>query len=261
LARELESRGLGGFELVYVLGSGLGAFAERLERPRRVDCTQLEHLPRSTVAGHAGTLVQGELGGVRVLVQNGRVHLYEGRSALEVTLAVQAFALMGASAILLTNAAGGLRPDWKPGTLMRIEDHLNFQGRSPLQRAAAGAAEVWDAELGRALDMAACDASVTLELGVYCALPGPSYETPAEIRMLRIAGADAVGMSTVLEAVAAHAAGMRVCGVSLVSNLASGLSPHAPSHAEVLEAGRAAAERFSALLAASAQRVQAALRA
>jgi purine-nucleoside phosphorylase len=259
LVRSLEAHDVRGFDVVYVLGSGLGAFAERLQRARSIACDAIDGLPRSGVAGHAGALVIGELDGARVLVQRGRVHLYEGRSAAEVTRAVRAFCKLGARAIVLTNAAGGLRRDWPAGTLMRIRDHLALQGAAPLARGERGARRVWDEALGLALERGASDAGVKLESGVYAALLGPSYETPAEIRWLAENGADAVGMSTALEAVAARASGARVCGVSLITNLAAGLSSTPLAHEEVVAAGAAAAERFSELLARALPHLRAAL--
>lgn len=208
-------------------------------------------MPRTAVAGHAGEVFVGELGGARVLAQVGRAHLYEGWDAREVTRTVRAYRELGARAFVLTNAAGSLRREWPAGTLMRIDDHLNLQGRSPLARSEAGCARVWDAELGGALERGARDANVALQHGVYAALLGPAYETPAEIRFLARFGADAVGMSTVQEALAARAGGARVCGVSLLSNLAAGLAPAPLSHDEVVAEGRRSSERFSDLLEAA----------
>jgi purine-nucleoside phosphorylase len=176
------------------------------------------------------------------------VHLYEGWSAQEVTRAVRAFAAIGVRALVLTNAAGGIRPGFRPGMLMRISDHINLQGRTPLVRAERGFGMAWDVPLGLALDEAARAAGVALDSGVYAGLAGPAYETPAEIRWLRSLGADAVGMSTVAEAITAHACGLRVAGISCITNLAAGLAPGPLSHAEVLETGRRSARDFHALL-------------
>ncbi|MCE9595364.1 MAG: purine-nucleoside phosphorylase [Planctomycetes bacterium] len=256
LARSLSEHEVRDFDLVIVLGSGLGSFAERLTAARRIPYAELDGMPASRVVGHAGELVIGELGRRRVLVQRGRVHLYEGWSAREVTRAVRAFCRAGAKAVVLTNAAGGLRREWPAGTLMRIRDHLALQGRAAVGAHERGATRVWDEELGRALELGARDAGVALESGVYAALPGPSYETPAEIRWLTDCGADAVGMSTALEAVAARAAGARVCGISLVTNQAAGIAPHALSHDEVVAAGAAASERFGAVLERAVPRLR-----
>jgi purine-nucleoside phosphorylase len=258
LVASLDARGLAGARVALVLGSGLGAFAERLEEPRRIPYAELEGLPASAVSGHAGALVAGRVGAVPVLVQQGRVHLSEGRSAREVTRAVRAFAALGVERLVLTNAAGGLRPEWPSGTLMRLTDHLNLQGETPLVTGEGGYGSPYDEALGSALDEAAVEAGVALERGVYAGLPGPSYETPAEIRLLRTLGADAVGMSTVLEALAGHAAGLRVVAISLITNPAAGLSRGPLSHAEVVAAGAAAGERFGALLAAAVPRLAAA---
>ena len=253
LARSLRASGIDGAQIAFVLGSGLGAFAEKLERSRAVTAADLEGLPLGSVPGHAGRILVGEIGGVRVLVQQGRVHLYEGWSAQELTRAVRAFAALGVRALVLTNAAGGIRDGFRPGTLMRIRDHIDLQGRAPLARAERGFGSPWDAELGTALEGAARRAGIALESGVYAGLLGPAYETPAEIRWLRALGADAVGMSTVAEASAGRACGLRVAGISCITNMAAGLSPGMLSHAEVLENGRRAASAFCALLEQSVQ--------
>jgi purine-nucleoside phosphorylase len=262
LAEALRARGFAGARIAIVLGSGLGALAESVRDARRVAYADLPGMPQSRVPGHAGELVLGTLAGApgeRVLLQSGRVHLYEGWSAREVTRAVRAYAQLRVRVLLLANAAGGLVRAWPPGTLMRIRDHLNLQGETPLARAEGRAhcAAVWDAELWRALERAARASGVALESGVYAALPGPAYETPAEIRMLRAIGADAVGMSTVLEAVAAHASGLRVAGISCITNHAAGIAEHRLSHAEVVAEGKRAAGRFCALAAAAVAEIAA----
>jgi len=259
LAGELRARDVCDFELAFVLGSGLGDFAERLAHPVVVSYAEVEYMPRSAVEGHAGRLVVGTLGGRRVLAQQGRVHFYEGWSGSQVTRAVRAFRTLGCRGVVLTNAAGGVRADWKPGTLMRIADHVNMQGRAALTAGERAAANPWDEGFARALDAAAADAGIALEAGVYAAMLGPAYETPAEIRMLRALGADAVGMSTVAEACAACAAGARVAGVSLVTNPAAGLSEAKLDHKDVLAAGRRASKRFCALLEAAVPHLAAAL--
>jgi inosine/guanosine/xanthosine phosphorylase family protein len=248
LVRSLRENGLGGAPIAFVLGSGLGAFAERLERARPVSAADLDGLPLGCVPGHTGRIVAGEIDGVRVLVQEGRVHLYEGWSEQEVTRAVRAFAAIGVRALVLTNAAGGIRPGFRPGMLMRISDHVNLQARTPLARSERGFGAAWDAQLGLALEGAAHAAGVALASGVYAGLAGPAYETPAEIRWLRSLGADAVGMSTVAEAITARACGLRVAGVSCITNLAAGLAPGPLSHAEVLETGQRSARELCAVL-------------
>ncbi len=259
LRASLRAAGLDTGELLFVLGSGLGVFAERLQNARAVPFEELDGMPCSSVPGHAGRFVLGTVGGVRVVVQQGRVHLYEGWSPEEVTRAVRALAGLGCGGVVLTNAAGGARADWPAGTLMRLTDHLNLQGRGPLAWGEAGYGCPYDSELGAALDDAAADAGVPLQRGVYAGLLGPSYETPAEVRFLRSVGADAIGMSTVAEAVAAHAAGARVAAVSLVTNPGAGISPTPLSHAEVVEAGREAADGFCRLLTFAVERLRAKL--
>ena len=251
LVASLGAHGLDGAELALVLGSGLGSIADHVEDARQLSYDQVDAMPRSRVAGHAGRLVVGRLAGVPVVLQQGRVHLYEGWSAREVTRAVRAFCRLGVRGVVLTNAAGGLRPEWPAGTLVRLVDHLNLQGATPLELAERGYGSPYDAEFGSALDRAAKEVSVRLESGVYAALPGPSYETPAEVRNFHQGGADLVGMSTALEALAAHAEGARVAAISLVSNPAAGLHGGTLTHDEVLEAGRAAEHSFSALLEAA----------
>jgi purine-nucleoside phosphorylase len=251
LAQSLRRHGVEGARIAIVLGSGLGAFAERLSHSRSIPFADIEGMAASRVPGHAGRLVVGEVRGVRVLIQQGRVHLYEGWSAREVARSVRAFSKLGVGAIVLTNAAGGLHEAWKPGTLMRIRDHINLQGVTPLEHEEMGRGTPYDAALGGALERAAAAADTPLEGGVYAGLLGPSYETPAEIRMLAWMGADAVGMSTVIVALAAHASGMRVGAISCVTNLAAGIGQALLSHADVIQAGRESSDRFSALLEAA----------
>jgi purine-nucleoside phosphorylase len=248
LAEELAAHGAEQRPLAIVLGSGFGDFVERLADRRVVAGGELEHLPRPRVQGHAGEIVLGRLGSLPVLVQSGRVHLYEGRSPFEVTRAVRAFARLGTRAIVLTNAAGGLVPEWAPGTLVRLTDHLALQGRSPLQLGEELRARAYDEELGLALEPAARASRVTLVSGVYAGLLGPAYETPAEIRALRTLGAHVVGMSTVAEASAARAAGMRVVGISCVANPAAGLGTEPLRHEDVLAVMRRASAAFGRLL-------------
>jgi purine-nucleoside phosphorylase len=250
LAASLSKHGVGQVDVALVLGSGLGAFAEQFERSRAIAYSEIDAMPVSKVSGHAGRLVLGEIGGVRVLAQQGRVHLYEGWDVHEVTRAVRAIAKLGCRAFVMTNAAGGIRPEWRPGTLMAIRDHINMQGRTPLSRAEAGGGSPYDAELRQRLERVARELVIPIESGVYAGLLGPSYETPAEIRMLARLGADAVGMSTVAEVLAARASGARVAGISLITNQAAGISGERLSHAEVIAAGEEASGRFSALLAA-----------
>ncbi len=222
-----------------VLGSGLGALADALTNLERVSYANIPHHPTSSVAGHAGNLCLGQLGGVRVACMQGRVHAYEGHALSRVVFGVRLLAELGCQAVLLSNAAGGIAERLQAGSLMRIEDHLNLMGTNPLLGPTARGprfpdmSQAYDLELGQMCEAAALEAGVLLDRGVYAGLLGPSYETPAEIRMLKILGADAVGMSTVSEVIALRQMGVRVGAVSCITNLAAGRSPEPLSHAEV----------------------------
>jgi purine-nucleoside phosphorylase len=248
LAVRLERAGAGGARIAIVSGSGLGTLGGALREPRAIPFGALPGMPQSAVAGHAGRFLVGDWSGERVLVQEGRVHLYEGWSARAVTLAVRALAVLGVERLVLTNSAGGLHAWWPGGTLMRVVDHVNLQGAAALERGQRGPAHVWDPELGLGLERAAARAGIRLERGVYAGLFGPSYETPSEVRALARLGLDAVGMSTVLEACAGAAAGLRVAGLSCITNPASGLGEAAPCHEDVLRAAHAAAAELARLL-------------
>ncbi|HXV85134.1 MAG TPA: purine-nucleoside phosphorylase [Gemmatimonadales bacterium] len=226
------------------LGSGLGGLADKVSNPIRVPFSALPGFPAPTVAGHRGDLVAGELEGVPVLLQSGRFHLYEGHDPAVAAHPVRVFADLGIKVLIVTNAAGGLRPTFRVPGLMLIADHLNLMWRNPLcgpvvdgEPRFPDMAEPYDRDLRRLARDVALDERIVLEEGIYAGLLGPSYETPAEIRMLARLGADAVGMSTVPEVLAARARGLRVLGVSSVTNLAAGLSPVALSHRDVLAAG------------------------
>ncbi len=255
LATSLAAHGATGARIAYVLGSGLGAFAERLTGARAIGFDELPGMPRAGVKGHAGRVVLGHLSGVPVLAQQGRTHLYEGWSPATVTRSVRAYAKLGVEVLVLTNAAGGLVVDWRIPTLMRIEDHVNLQGRTPLALDERGIGCPYDSRAGDVLDRIARELGIELHCGVYVALLGPSYETPAEIRHLIAIGGHAVGMSTVCEAQAGNAAGMRVAAISCISNAGAGLVPGALNHAEVVAAGRVMADSFGRLLEASAARL------
>jgi purine-nucleoside phosphorylase len=222
-----------------VLGSGLGALADEMTDAVQLPYATIPHLPTSTVAGHAGKLCIGELGGVRVACLQGRVHAYEGHRLSRVVFGVRLLSELGCSAVLLSNAAGGIAERLRAGSLMRIVDHLNLMGDSPLRGENARGprfpdmSRAYDPELGRLCEQAARETGVTLEQGVYAGLLGPSYETPAEIRMLKTLGADAVGMSTVPEVIALRQQGTRVGAVSCITNLAAGLGDAPLSHTEV----------------------------
>jgi purine-nucleoside phosphorylase len=248
-----------------VLGSGLGAWAAGIEDAVSIPYAEIPHMSSSTVAGHAGRLWLGRAKGVPVVCLQGRVHMYEGHDPERVVFGARLLARLGARAVLLTNAAGGVSPWFLPGDLMLIRDHLNLMFKNPLvgpNEPALGErfpdmTRVYDLDLCAATRAAALSLGVKLHEGVYAGLLGPSYETPAEIRMLRTLGADAVGMSTVPEAIALRHMRVRVTGISLITNLAAGTSPHELSHAEVEEAGRQSVGTFGALVSAWVERAAA----
>jgi inosine/guanosine/xanthosine phosphorylase family protein len=250
LIEELRGHGVDRARIAFVLGSGLGAFADRVENAKVISYDEIDAMPKSTVPGHAGELVLGDIAGVPVVLQKGRVHLYEGQDVRAVTRCVRAFAALGIPNLLLTNAAGGIEPDWEVPTLMHIKDHINMQGDAPLKREEAEFGNPYDAELGAIVQQAAEESGVPIRSGTYFGVPGPSYETPAEVNMMRWSGASAIGMSTVQEASAARAAGMRVAAISTITNPAAGISKTPLNHAEVVEAGRLISERFCKLLEA-----------
>jgi xanthosine phosphorylase len=234
-----------------VLGSGLGAVADAVADAVRIAYADLPGFPVGSAAGHAGQLVVGELEGVPVAVLQGRAHLYEGVDPAAIAVPVRTVRALGAELILLTNAAGSLRREVGPGRLMAITDHINMMGRNPLTgpnddalgERFVGMGRAYDPELLDRLRAAAGKAGVELAEGVYLAVPGPSFETAAEIRAFGILGADAVGMSTVLETIAARHCGLRVAAVSAITNLAEGMSAEVLSHEGTLHAaGRAAAD-------------------
>lgn len=241
-----ERTGVGSHDLALVLGSGWRPAADILgEATAEVDLADLSGFAKPSAVGHGGTLRSVTLGGKRVLVLLGRTHLYEGRGIEQVVHGVRTAAAAGVRTVLLTNAAGGLRANYAVGQPVLISDHLNMTGRSPLVGAAF--TDLTDLYSPRLRSLAR-EIDPSLVEGVYAGLVGPHFETPAEIRMLSTLGADLVGMSTVLEAIAARAAGLEVFGLSLVTNLAAGLSDEPLSHEEVLEAGRASAHRMGTLL-------------
>jgi purine-nucleoside phosphorylase len=224
-----------------VLGSGLGAFGDTLRELVKVPYRELPHMPSSAVAGHAGNLCVGYVESVPVVCMQGRVHLYEGHSVESVVQGVRTMARMGVSQVLLTNAAGGLEPSWRSGDLMLVTDHINLTGTSPLigpNDEALGKrfpdmTTAYDAALRKHLEDVARDARIGLRHGVYAGLLGPSYETPAEVRMLRAFGAHAVGMSTVVEVLALRHMGVRVGALSCITNLAAGITAATLDHSEV----------------------------
>lgn len=256
-------------DVAIVLGSGLSPYAATLERATVVPYAEIPHMPQVSIAGHSGQLVIGELAGpgggrpIVVAALAGRVHMYEGYSPDEVVFPVRMLVTAGARSIVLTNAAGGISPTLRPGDLVVISDHLNLQARSPLTGPNdpelgprfPDMTHVYDPEMRRLCVTAGEQVGVPLREGVYAALSGPSYETPAEIRMLRILGADLVGMSTVPEAVAARHMGARVLGISCVTNLAAGVSPVPLSHEEVEATARAVRASFARVVDATLRAV------
>ncbi|MFI5225445.1 MAG: purine-nucleoside phosphorylase [Candidatus Limnocylindrales bacterium] len=239
-----------------VLGSGLGGLADELRDPAAIPFSELPGWPAATAPGHVGRLLLGRLGDVPVVMLQGRLHLYEGNDPGLVVQPVLLMGRLGARTIVLTNAAGGLDPSFGAGTLMVIGDHINMTGRTPLLGPNADAVgprfpdltEAWSAALRTRLRAAARDEGIELREGIYIGLLGPTYETPAEVRMLRAWGGDAVGMSTVLEAIAARWAGLEVCGISLVTNPGAGYSGEPLSHEEVLAAGAEAGPRLARVI-------------
>ena len=238
-------------EIAIILGSGLNSIVQ--EPIESIDYAEFSELPRPRVAGHAGKFSLCEMSGKRVICAQGRVHLYEGYSAAEVTAKVRTLAEASIKKLIVTNAAGGLNVRFRPGDWMMISDHLNLTGASPLIGNAQflDLSNAYSPRLQRAFRDAAREIGIGLRQGVYAAMMGPQYETAAEVRMLQKLGADAVGMSTVLEVIQARALGMEVAGFSCIANLATGLSSTPLSHEEVLETGRQAADDFSRLVSAA----------
>ncbi len=243
-------------KLAVILGSGLGAFARELARANVIPYAEIPHFPKSTVTGHAGRMVVGDLSGNPVIAMSGRVHAYEGYSAREVAFPVRVLAAFGVDTLVITNAAGAVNQAFRPGDLMVITDHLNLTGKNPLvgpEEPNLGPrfpdmTEAYDPKLIKVCETAALGIGLNLRKGVYAGLLGPSYETPAEIRMLRTVGADAVGMSTVLEVVAANHAGMSVLGISCITNMAAGILKKKLDHREVMETGERVRGVFAELL-------------
>lgn len=251
------------YPLGIILGSGLGALADSLAHPRRLSYRDIPHFPTSSVAGHSGTLVLGQLAGRPTAVMQGRVHYYEGYSPEDVVLPVRVLYRLGVRTLIVTNAAGGVNPEFNPGDIMLIRDHVNFMGFNPLRGRQAvefgprfpDMSQAYSPELADVARDAARDIELPLREGVYLAVSGPSYETPAEIRMFRHWGADAVGMSTVPEAIAAAQSGMRVLGLSCITNMAAGIQAHPLNHEEVIETTNRVREQFVKLLNRILERV------
>ena len=246
-----------------ILGSGLGDFAESIKGAARVDYQRIPGFPISTVEGHTGRVVIGRSAGIPVVTLEGRLHFYEGYSMEQVTFPVRVLAYLGVRTLVITNAAGGIRPDFQQGALVLIRDHINFQGTNPLiglqdPRLGTRFPDMTHAYSERLRGLARQEAQgmgLALEEGVYAAVTGPSFETPAEIRALRALGADLVGMSTVPEVIVARQRGLEVLGISCVTNLAAGILDQPITHEEVLETGRRVRDQFTALLSALLPRI------
>ena len=246
-----------------VLGSGLGDFTSVLSDAVSIPYGEIPHWPASAVIGHAGTLVIGTVAGRRIAALSGRAHFYEGHSMTVATFATRVLGVLGVRTLILTNAAGGINLNFKPGTLMAIDDHLNLMGTNPLVGANEDRfgprfpdmTEAYSKRLRQIADEAARAGGIALAHGIYAAVHGPSYETPAEIRYLRTIGADAVGMSTVPETIVARHMGMEVAGISCITNPAAGVLPHPLVHDEVMAVARRVRGEFSALLEAIIERL------
>lgn len=249
---------LGVPEIAVVLGSGLGAFAEELKDSVVIPYGDIPNFPRSTAVGHAGRLVVGKIGNLTVAAMQGRVHQYEGYSSREAAFPVRALGRLGVKSLILTNAAGGINSAYAQGALVVLADHINLQGNSPLNGPNderfgprfPGMSEAYSRTYRRLAQDAARELGIELQEGVYAALCGPNYETPAEIRYLRTIGADLAGMSTVPEVIVARHMGIHVLAISCVTNMAAGLSAGEINHAEVLETGERVRGTFIALLTA-----------
>jgi purine-nucleoside phosphorylase len=252
-------------KIALVLGSGLGSFADELTDALRIPYEKIPNFPRSTAVGHAGRLVIGKVEGIAVAAMQGRVHLYEGYSAREVAFAMRVFERLGIRSAILTNAAGGINLQFTQGALVVMRDHMNLQGANPLagpndQRFGPRFPDMTQAYWRSYREIALEEAKrigINVHEGVYAALLGPSYETPAEIRYLRTIGADLVGMSTVPEVIAARHMGIRVLGISCVTNMAAGIVDRPLDHAEVLATGERVKSQFIALLRAVLPRIAA----
>ncbi len=243
-------------EVAVILGSGLGYFAEEIEKVSEVHYSEIPGFPQSTVAGHVGRFVFGYVGDVKVIVMQGRVHFYEGYPMSDVVLPIRVMHALGAKKLILTNAAGGMNTGFKAGDLMLITDHISTFVPSPLIGANLeelgprfpDMSEVYDKELREVARKVAKNQDISLQEGVYVQLSGPNYETPAEINMLQKFGADAVGMSTVCEAMVANHMGMKICGISCITNMASGMSTQQLDHKEVQETADRVSDAYRRLI-------------
>jgi purine-nucleoside phosphorylase len=250
--------------IALVLGSGLGGFADELKDAVRIPYAEIPYFPRSTAIGHAGTLVIGTVDGIPVAVMQGRAHFYEGYTMQQVAFPVRVFARMGMKAVVLTNAAGGINAEYGRGALVMLRDHINLQGGNPLigpnddrfGLRFPDMTDAYNAEFRRFALEEAGQLGGGLSEGVYAAMAGPSYETPAEIRFLRTIGADLVGMSTVPEVIAARHVGLEVLAISCVTNMAAGMTGEKLTHAEVMETGERVRGKFLALVRAVLPKIE-----
>ncbi len=262
-AANLVLHSCGPAEIAVILGSGLGGYEERLLDPVEIEYDEIPGFPTSTVSGHAGKFIVGTIQDKRVLVMSGRIHSYEGYGMDKVTLPIRVMRLMGVKTLIVTNAAGGVNTSFKPGDLMLIEDFINLSGRNPLRGKNQDRfgprfpdmTQAYDLELRQIALQEAEKLGIELKRGVYCWMNGPTYETPAEIRMIRTLGADAVGMSTVPETIVARHSGMRVLGISSITNMAAGVLDQPINHEEVLAVGEAVKEPFRQLVDAVIDRL------
>lgn len=230
-------------DVAIILGSGLGILADGVEKAQIIDYTDIPFWPRSTIIGHAGRLVAGYIAGKPVIIMQGRVHYYEGYTMAEVVFPVRVLGSLGVKSLLVTNASGGIRTEVPPGTLCAITDHINYMGANPLIGENLDGlgprfpdmTHAYDGQYIEKLEIAAAKENIRLERGVYIGFSGPSFETPAEIRMARTLGADLAGMSTVPEVIAARHMGMRICGISCVANFAAGITDEKLTHREVFD--------------------------
>lgn len=252
----LKQQGVQSPEFALILGSGLGELAQEVENPIVVEYSHIPHFPSTTVEGHSNELVYGTLSGKKVVVMKGRFHYYEGYGLEAITFPIRVFKELGIENVFLTNAAGGVNETFKPGTLMMITDHINYAGHNPLigpnddkiGPRFPDMTRVYCPEYRDIIRQAAKLVDVDLKEGVYTWYSGPSYETPAEIRMFRTLGTDAIGMSTVPEAIVANHAGMKVLGISCITNMAAGMTNEQLSHAEVVEVTQRVKHLFKALV-------------
>jgi purine-nucleoside phosphorylase len=251
-------------EVGIILGSGLGEFAERAENKIEIDYNDIPHFHKTSVKGHKGKLIIGEISGVEVAIFQGRFHAYEGHSLETVVMPVRSLCLLGVKKVIITNAAGGINTAFKPGDLVCISDHINLTGTNPLigknndeyGERFPDMTEAYNKELSNILVESAKEVGFELKKGIYAAVSGPSYETPAEIQMLKVIGADMVGMSTFAETIAANHLGVKTAGISCITNLAAGLGQEKLYHDEVKEVANLAMEKFTNLLTMTIKRLK-----